>query len=453
MDNSEHRRVVQAGEVIFSQGEPADCAYIIESGKIQVLVKRDGQQALFATLSPGDLVGEMALIDDRVRTATARAVVKCELIAIPCDYVKQKLDHSDPTLRLFLNVVMERYRDIHTRLMHVMEELAILDEEALQLQTIEETQYMANLKGRSQAIQKKILNAIHDISHQNENKMSHEPESQHTAAMLKKEHALKSALQNNELILHYQPIVNMKKGFVAGFEALIRWQSPELGMVSPLEFIPLAEKTGLIVPIGEWVIQKVCESAKAILPLLTEEQRAVFHFGINLSPRQFEGDELIPFIAEQMKHYQIDPQFLMFEITESLLMKDPEVAHQQIVQLSNLGGTIAIDDFGTGYSSFSYLHRYPFDTLKIDRAFVSTMSSHPKSRSIVQSLVQLAHNLQMKVIAEGIETPSEFSDLTAYDCDYGQGFYMSRPMPETEMADLIKQHYDSSEKPLPRAAG
>ena len=247
------------------------------------------------------------------------------------------------------------------------------------------------------------------------------------------ETALRHALARQELLLHYQPLVDMGSGKIIGTEALIRWQHPELGLVPPLDFIPLAEETGLIVPIGEWVLNTACVQAKAW-------ERAGFgglQMAVNLSIRQFHEGALVETVRRALTDSGLEPRCLDLELTESMLMRDPERTVAVMQELKRLGVSFSMDDFGTGYSSLSYLKRFPLDTLKIDRTFVRDITTDPNDAAITQATIVMAKSLGLTVIAEGVETREQLEFLKRHGCDAAQGYYFSRPLPPEELSELL----------------
>jgi len=234
------------------------------------------------------------------------------------------------------------------------------------------------------------------------------------------------ALERDELTLDYQPIVSLRTGRIAGFEALLRWLHPSRGMVSPLEFISVAEETGLIIPIGQWVLNQACRQTREWQKLYP--QTPPLQVSVNLSPKQFMQRDLIDQISLALDSGGLSPASLKVEITEGMVMTNVESTMQMLGQLQALGVTISLDDFGTGYSSLSYLHRFPISTLKIDQSFVSSMSNNQESLEIVRTILGLARNLKMEVIAEGVETLEQARELKSMNCEYGQGFYFSRAL-------------------------
>ena len=254
------------------------------------------------------------------------------------------------------------------------------------------------------------------------------------------------ALERDELTLDYQPIVSLRTGRIVGFEALLRWLHPSRGMVSPLEFISVAEETGLIIPIGQWVLNQACRQTREWQKLYP--QTPPLQVSVNLSPKQFMQRDLIDQISLALDSGGLSPASLKVEITEGMVMQNVESTMQMLGQLQALGIAISLDDFGTGYSSLSYLHRFPISTLKIDQSFVSSMSNNQESLEIVRTILGLARNLKMEVIAEGVETLEQARELKAMNCEYGQGFYFSRALNAEGAVGLLSSDL-ISEVPLP----
>jgi diguanylate cyclase (GGDEF)-like protein/PAS domain S-box-containing protein len=249
------------------------------------------------------------------------------------------------------------------------------------------------------------------------------------------ETGLRRALLRGELRLHYQPQVDLASGAVLGAEALIRWQHPEWGMVAPAEFIPLAEETGLILAIGEWVLKTACAQTRA----WHDAGYPGLHVAVNLSGRQLSGDALIETVEHALGQSGLAAGTLEVEITESLLMQDLEETAATLDSLADLGIRVAMDDFGTGYSSLSYLKRLPIDALKIDQSFVRDITTDPDDAAIVQAIIAMAHSLGIKVIAEGVETTEQLAFLQRHRCDSIQGHVISRPLPPEELEALLRQ--------------
>ena len=246
---------------------------------------------------------------------------------------------------------------------------------------------------------------------------------------------LRRALERNEFMLYYQPKVSTKTGKITGAEALIRWQHPEKGLVSPLDFVPVLEDTGLIIPVGEWTLHEICQQY---------HQWHGMGFGdlslaLNLSVKQFSDTELYKKVQQTLEQFTHGTDFLELEVTESILMGDLETATNTLKSLHSLGIKLSIDDFGTGYSSLAYLKLMPVDTLKIDRSFVIGLPDDPQDCAIVRVIILLAQALNLKVVAEGVETTGQLNFLTAEKCDYIQGYYYSKPIPADEFTRLLQK--------------
>jgi len=249
------------------------------------------------------------------------------------------------------------------------------------------------------------------------------------------ESELHQAIELKQFELHYQPKVDTRTGVVRSAEALIRWLHPSRGLVSPAEFIPLAEECGLIGAIGEWVIREACRQARA----WQEEGVPSLRISVNLSASQFREVGLVDSIRRALDDVGLPARYLEVELTESAVMSDPEQSVAILEQLSAMGVLVSVDDFGTGYSSMSYLRRFPIDKLKIDRVFINEIASRPEDASIVRAIVSLAHSLNLKVVAEGVETPAQLDFLKTAGCDEYQGYHYSRPLPADQFQRLIRR--------------
>ncbi len=261
-------------------------------------------------------------------------------------------------------------------------------------------------------------------------------ESMHAKAvhLLTLETDLRKALERSEFRLHYQPIVSLENSSLIGFEALIRWIHPTLKLVNPLDFIPLAEDTGLIIPIGRWVIWEACRQLSIWQKLYSGQKLTM---AVNLSGKQLVDLDLVRQVQAILTETKVNPTSLKLEVTESAIMENPDRAATILTQLKEMGIQLSLDDFGTGYSSLSYLHRFPFHILKIDRSFVSKMELGNKDTEIVKVINSLATNLGMHVVAEGIETLDQWAILEGLTCAYGQGYYFSKPLEESRATELV----------------
>lgn len=246
---------------------------------------------------------------------------------------------------------------------------------------------------------------------------------------------LRRALERNELLLHYQPKLNLKTGKITGAEALLRWQHPVRGMIMPGIFIPLAEETGLIQPIGEWVLQQICLQIKA----WQAQGLPVVPIAANLSARQFRKDDLGETVERILQETGLPPHLLELELTESMIMRDPQSAVATMQQLNLLGVSLALDDFGTGYSSLNYLRRFPVDCLKIDRSFISDVADDPSAAAVATSIIAIAHSLGLQAVAEGVETREQLDFLSKCGCDSYQGYLFSAPVPTSDFTEMLRK--------------
>lgn len=274
----------------------------------------------------------------------------------------------------------------------------------------------------------------------------------HTPAMnagilerLSLETDLRHALDREEFVLHYQPQVSIGTGRVVGAEALVRWQHPERGLVAPMEFIPVAEETGLIVLLGDWVLRTACAQAKAWL----DEGLPCTRIAVNLSARQFQQRDLVGKVAQVLKETGLGPCGLQLEITESVAIQDVDYTALVLGQFKEMGVQIGIDDFGTGNSALSYLQRFPIDAVKIDRSFVRDITANSNDAEIAAAVIDMSHRLKLDVIAEGVETDEQLDFLRQRQCDEMQGYLFSKPVPAEEFAAIVKQGRSLPVRPVP----
>jgi EAL domain-containing protein (putative c-di-GMP-specific phosphodiesterase class I) len=266
--------------------------------------------------------------------------------------------------------------------------------------------------------------------------------SQENSRRMLLEQELRRALANDEFELFYQPKVNLASGSMSGMEALLRWRHPERGLVSPAEFIPTLEETGLIVPVGEWVLREACRANRRWqdqgLPALT--------VSVNVSPEQLRREDFTDVVADVLTDTGLQSGYLELEMTESCLLEETEASAAMLRALKSLGVRIAIDDFGTGYASMTYLKRYPVDVLKIDQSFMQRLSSKSEDTAIVTAIMALVHSLRLEVVAEGVETAQQLTFLYALGCNVIQGFLFSRPLPEDEFVRQLLSARDFREQ-------
>ncbi|MCP1727825.1 EAL domain-containing protein (putative c-di-GMP-specific phosphodiesterase class I) [Natronospira proteinivora] len=406
------REQFAAGEQIFAQGDLGDKAYFIDRGSVDISAEQGGRRVVIARLKAGDLFGELALINQQTRSATAVAVEPTEVVAITAAQLDRALKGANPLLRKLLQVNLGRFQWTQ--------------------------QFMLQNTESGDAGQPLEKRAKRDLA-------------------LEKE--IETAIGERQFEMHYQPIIALRGGNTVGFEALMRWRHPRRGLLYPAEFIEVAERTGQIVEMGRFALEESLNALKAFqmlssgagasprppLTALAEaapeprpRSRDPLFMSINVSGRQLFELQEIDTIGDLVMASGVDPKQVKLEITESLLVDDPGHAAAALQMLREYGMKIALDDFGTGYSSLSYLHQFPMDTLKIDQTFVSTMGRDPKSYRIVRAIVGLAQELGMETIAEGIERNNQLAGLREIECDYGQGYLMSRPASFREARKLLQ---------------
>ena len=370
-----HRETYPAGEIIFKEGDLGDGAYIIEEGCVEVSVSSTQR----SRIGKGELFGEIALIDQQPRTATVQAIEHTVLIPIPRLLVKELLEKTDPVVRHLLMTILERYRSTRNQPAFDPSRSTVFKRDA------------------TRGIATQQLRLAHDIA---------------------------AALREKQFEMFYQPICDLSSGRMAGVEALIRWHHPVDGLISPMDFLWVAEQTGQIREIGLWTLEQACLDWPSLRQRLNHHTPFV---SVNLSPSQLTGDGFVGEVKAIVSKHQMPAPELKLELTETVIINNPELALQLLGKLTESGSTLALDDFGTGHSGLDALHRYPIGTMKIDRAFVSQMLASPHSAKIVQSSIELAHSLKMDVVAEGIESEDERLALLELGCDYGQGWLFGKP--------------------------
>lgn len=395
----ENTRTIPAGTTFIQQGEAASSAYIIESGKVEIYIQKPGYAPqIVGTRGEGTLIGEMALIDDDTRTASVRALEECKLLEITREDFSRRLSSSDPVMQMVMRVIMTRYRDTLFRSEIVRESLGWPPPEELERNFMQDGRTMDSLR---------------------------------------LENEFRTALATGQLVLYYQPIVDLRTGLINGFEALMRWNHPQKGMISPGLFIPMAEETGLIVEASKWALEESCRALKRLEGHIGSNLK--LYMSVNFSAKDFAEETFLEDLYRVISTHDVLPTQIQLEITEGLLMSQPENAKQTLEMCRDAGLRIAIDDFGTGYSSLSYLHTYPINTLKIDQSFVRDMLKNKTSMELAKSIITLGKNLNMSVTAEGVEQKEEAQILRALECDSAQGYYFAKPLPERELAPLLLQ--------------
>lgn len=396
MTNLDNLKTVRAGDLLIRQGEAGKSAYIIEQGRVEIYIEKDGKPQFVGTRGPGTLLGEMALIDDDTRTANVRALEDCKLIEITREDFVRRLNATDPVMQTVMRVLMTRYRDTLFRSEIVRESLGWPPPEEVEKNFMQETKTMDSLR---------------------------------------LENEFKNALTNGQLSLNYQPIVSLADGQIQGFEALMRWNHPEKGFISPGIFIPMAEETGLIVEASKWALKESCRALKRMESHVGQNPN--LYMSVNFSAKDFAEETFLEDLYQIISASDVLPTQIQLEITEGLLMSQPENAKETLDLCRKAGLKIAIDDFGTGYSSLSYLHTYPINTLKIDQSFVRDMLKNNASMELAKSIITLGQNLNMTITAEGVEHKEEAIVLRDLGCESAQGYHFAKPLPEKDVTELL----------------
>jgi EAL domain-containing protein (putative c-di-GMP-specific phosphodiesterase class I) len=372
------REHYRAGELIFAEGDAPNGAYLIESGRIEITTMQFNEARVLGELGPGMLLGEMAVLDHSPRTATARALTECRLIPINREQFAERLAAADPVVRALLMSQLSRYRSA-----------------------------LARLTGDADPGEE-LPSTGHDDS---------------ALDKIRLESELRSALERSELEVRLQPIEEIESGRIAGYEALVRWDHPQRGAVSPAEFIRLAEETSLIVPIGDYVIRRVCDMlaewrARGCKPLP--------FIAANLSARQIDDPGLVERILGELRRRDLPPDRLKLEITESLVLDHARIG-DLIARCHAVGMPVALDDFGTGYSNLGPLMTLDFDQIKLDGSFIKALD-RPRGVALVGVIVEMARALGCDLVAEGVETREQREILHRLGCRYAQGWLVGKPM-------------------------
>ncbi|MBF0471794.1 MAG: EAL domain-containing protein [Gammaproteobacteria bacterium] len=393
------RALFRPGDTIFKKGDPGDVAYIVEYGQLSVVIN----EREINSLGPGDTVGEMAIIDSQPRSATVTAATESSLLVISRDYFEEKIAASDPILKHFIQVLLCRIRYAERRaLLPQAEELKLGREIS---------------KG--------------DAYHRSQ---------QEVIALLTLNRELQEGLKRKEFELFYQPIVRIGDGCLSGFEALIRWKHPHRGQLNPFSFINASEEAGMIIPMGNWVFETACEALHHFHQLKNSkgEKQDQLSMSVNLSYRQFFDNRLVETIDYCIARFRLPPQRITAELTESLFIDNPDSAATFLAQLRKRGIKIAVDDFGTGYASLTYLERFSPEVLKIDQSFIKPMGENIQAAAIVEALIQMAHKLNIQIIAEGVEGPEITQTLNQMGSIYAQGYFFSKPLGFDDACALIR---------------
>jgi len=369
------------GQAVFRQGDEGDRAYYVERGRVRIVRREGGRDTTLGFVESGGLLGEMALVDNAHRYATAFCEEDTTALSFSRAYLEDAMRQADPILPSLIDVLIRRFRHVSHRT----------------------AQHVAPAPGPESSDGAPAL-------------------SERLFERLEFEHDIARALsRDDELFLMAQPIMRSADARVAGYEMLLRWQHPKKGLVPPGSFIEAAEARGLMPELGRWVLNEATRLARHLL------REDVGFVSVNVSAEQLVGCDLVQEVRDACRVHGVSPQALKLEITESGLIQHPEAAQEMLTALSDLGCSLAIDDFGTGYSSFSHLHRFPLNTLKIDKSFIWSIDRQGRAQRLIKALVHLAKDLEMDVVAEGVETAHHAEALRHLGCDYLQGFYYGRP--------------------------
>ena len=412
-----------------------------------VLSQAERHDRLFALLSVG--IDNFGRVNDTLGRDVGDAVLKvCAQRLIDCvrrsDYVTRREDSESSVARLaddeFIVLLTEikRAEDAGVVARRITESLArryVIEDTEVYLTASTGISLYPENSGDEETLMRMAGATMHATKEQGGAAYQFYAEAMNSMAVerLELEGHLRRAVEGCEFELYYQPKVEFQSGLTIGLEALLRWDHPELGMISPADFIPLAEETGLIVPLGEWVIRTACQQS------MQWRARGIagLPMAVNLSPRQFKERNLPDIIQDALESSGLDPHLLEVELTEGILMEDTEASRAMLAKLKAMGLRIALDDFGTGYSSLSYLQRFPIVTLKIDRSFLQDIVDNPQSGAIVSAIISMSHSLNLMVVAEGVETEEQAKFLMAHECDGIQGYYFSRPLTSEGIAEFL----------------
>jgi len=388
---SAYRIDLLPGEVLFREGDAPTTAFLIESGSLRITAQRNGSPVVLSDLGSGALVGEMAVLDDSPRSATATALEACVLTPIDRTQFAERLQTADPVVRALLLSQVARYR---TALATFAGEPPHMENNADPLPGVESAGALDKIRLESQ---------------------------------------LREALEQRGLEIRLQPIMEIRSQRLAGFEALTRWSHPERGAIAPSDFIALAEETSLIIPVGEYVLREVCSTLRR----LADASPLPLFIALNVSGRQFEDPQFVERVLAQVRAHGIEPAQLKVEITESLILDYAKVA-ALIDDCHRAGMLVALDDFGTGYSNLEHLHKLSFDTIKLDQSFVRQLDN-PRCLAIVHSVAGMAAALGCDMVAEGVETATQLKRLDALGCQYAQGYYVGKPLSVDESIAALRK--------------
>ncbi len=384
------RRQLKKNEVLFKQGDVGDCAYLVETGRILIYAVRDGDEFPLSILGEGEVFGEMALIDNEQRSASARALDACTLVVVNKQQLLDRIQAADTVVRLLMRVLLKRLR--------------------------KQTEYILG---------KDLSTTAGEASQEREGK--------DVLERIMLENKIRDAFDAGEFVPYYQPIYNLGNSELVGCESLMRWIVPGQVQVGPNVFMDIIENSSMVIPFGRWVIERALSDLKFMLA--QNSLKDDFFVSINVSGRQFYDPDFLLHLERERTRIGVPAQHIKLEVTERVMMEGAAPL-QMMEQCFRHGYKLAIDDFGTGFSSLQYLATMPLHDLKIDRSFVSKIFKDDKSLTIVKSLIFLATHFRLNLIAEGIETPKEMQFLQSLGVQMGQGFLFSKAIPLDQFMKL-----------------
>jgi EAL domain-containing protein (putative c-di-GMP-specific phosphodiesterase class I) len=393
------REYLDTNALVFQTGDSGDAAYVIESGCVEILSGPLENPVRLAVLAEGAMFGEVALLDHQPRTASVKTLMPTSLIRIDRVHVEELLVRADPVIQYLLRLLLERFRSSRGNANAMAQTPASLNVTGEQYPTPD-----------LHAAAVRTLSLAHDLS---------------------------AAIGSSQLELFYQPIINLHDNTLNGFEGLVRWRHPTMGLVNPDEFIPLAEKTGLIHRIGDWVLQRGMEDWPRLRGLCNPADRHTPFISLNLSGPELCMDGIVERVQQRLDSAGMAAHELRIELTETTVITSLRQVTDIAQHLRSMGVDIALDDFGTGYAGLDYLQTLPFSSLKIDKSFVQQMHTSERSFQIVKAALELSKRLGLKSVAEGIEDRQTATVLAQMGCDYAQGYFFAKPMP-LEVACLWK---------------
>jgi EAL domain-containing protein (putative c-di-GMP-specific phosphodiesterase class I) len=438
------RQTFAPGAQIFTDGDTGNVVYLIEQGKVELAQNLDGHRVVLAELGGGEMLGELSVIDGEPRSATATAIEDTHVIVASRAELLKQIEAADDWVQLMLRVMIDRLRDVqHGKAGNgaarpegtgYPESLGI--PEPIGASEPNDTSEADEATEAPDTINP--FESVFDPVFAGSTRANVITEPVERLDGLAGE--LQVAIEENQLELNYQPIVSVAERYVAGFEALVRWQHPTHGTIVPSNFISLAESTGLIVPLGRWLLERALKDLKTFQGNSKRNGTTPpLYMSVNVSSRQLLSDIEIQDLGDIVRDSGASPGDLMFEITENLMIEDPDNVAAAMAEFRAMGIRIAADDFGTGYANLQFLKNFPLDMIKIDRAFISHSDIDERNRRIVETVIKLAKQFDLVTVAEGIETKGEMNLLRELNCDFAQGYLLSKPITATNALPIINQ--------------